>query len=180
MLRRGLLSYLGCGYTSTFLTGWLCVPRYFLCTCLPGRRVITNCFMKFWSNPKWYWVRWVLLLPLAFIAYTLVGLLFNVMFSMSMWFIGGSDDSPYIYVGKCISSVVACYNFIIWGALCAPSYRKYTALVLMILMVLFTGMVCFALAQQKQWGDFTISIVGVIGLVGGYVKTEEELQEATS
>lgn len=134
--------------------------------------------MNFWSNPKWYWLRWVLVLPVALLANILTGLFFNLLVSLSNWYIGGSESSPHIYIGKCVAGAIGGYWCISYGTLTAPTHRKQTALILMVIFILITGMAILSQIQQKNWGDLFITIISIGGIVSGYLTVEKEDSKA--
>lgn len=126
--------------------------------------------MTFWDNRKWYWVRWILVLPSSIFMVFLVSFLFLYM---------PYSDSKMFDVGDKIgwSSFIFTINgywFIVSGSKVAPVHKKKTALILIGLFYFLIGIILLVKIQLRNWDSLIIAAISIIGVIIGYMGIEDK------
>lgn len=120
------------------------------------------------------WVRWVGVLPVALISLILSEFLFRLMYWVSSRFSGDWTGWMQDYIAPVISSGVGGYFYIIVGTTIAPYYKKYTGLILMLLLTAFTGILIFASAFAGKYLNMIQFISVLVGMIIAYIEIDEK------
>lgn len=116
-------------------------------------------------------LRWLAVLPCAAIGTTVVYLIVNY----SQLFYADENSKYAIYVIPVTASLASGIAIIYSGVWSAPSYKKQTALILLVLSCLLMGYGIVRTLSESRYLDFTRDIACVVGLVIGYLIPKEEL-----
>lgn len=131
--------------------------------------------MTFWSNPKWYWVRWILVLPTSIFGVLLASFLaFLIPYFIQEQISLLGDDWSNSLMWKSLVVMADGYWFIALGSKVAPAHKKRTALVLIVLFYLLIGILLFTQIQLRNWGNLIITVISIIGVFTGYMGIEEK------
>lgn len=122
------------------------------------------------------WLRWIAVLPSAILGYLLVYGLLKLVVLLSLWLNVNSKNAPFLweYTLPAIASGFGSYFFIYFGAWVAPSFKKTTSLILLIIMSLAMGISVLALIKEFNIALLLEIIGNLIGIVVGYKKNENE------
>lgn len=132
--------------------------------------------MKFWFNPSYYWLRWILVLPFAVLALVLGEALINLFNYINVWFFGWKDNSPYVLVANVIAAGCGGFYFIGAGSMAAPMHKRTTGLILLVLLVAAFGFVVFISIQSKNWKALILAVASIIGAIAAYKNVENEFE----
>jgi hypothetical protein len=122
--------------------------------------------MKFMENPKWYWLRWIGILPLACLAYILGYLLLILMNWLSIKFYSDSNgDGGWIslYVWPVTAIGAASYYFVFLGTHIAPNNKKTVALILLIILCMVSGAAVMGIFITRNWSIVFAAIAQIVG-----------------
>lgn len=109
-------------------------------------------------------LRWIGVLPSALVASILA---YVLIYYCQHWYFG--DDSLYgEYVVPCQASLGSGVAFTVYGTKMAPSYKKETAITIIVLILLLMGAGMFLAILQHKWFSLVKDIVCVIGVIIGY------------
>ena len=118
------------------------------------------------NSTKYYWLRWIGVLPASIIAYLIAYNLLNLLALFNKYFYGMSNDGWYaLYIVPVIASGMAGYAFIFFGAFMAPYYKKYVGITLLILLALLTGgAILIEIGHPRIMGviELTTSMIGAL------------------
>lgn len=130
--------------------------------------------MTFWDNPKWYWVRWTLVLPTSIFMVFLVTFVFlYIPYSAPSQIMEDGDNigwSSFIFI--CNG-----YWFIVSGTNVAPIHKKKTALTLIFSFYFLIGIILLTKIQLRNWDSLIIAAASFIGLYTGYYKVKSECRK---
>jgi hypothetical protein len=109
-------------------------------------------FSKFLENPRYNWVRWILLLPLSIvIAYLSYKIIFSCLNGIVEAIIGeGSfyetpEHIPFmIKVNACISTLISALAYIIFVNIFTPNNKRVVSLIFLILFIMFNTLLLVA------------------------------------
>ena len=116
-------------------------------------------------------LRWLAVLPCAAIGTTIVYLIVNY----SQLFYADENSKYAIYVIPVTASLASGVALIYSGAWSAPSHKKQTALILLVLSCLIMGYGIVRTLSESRYLDFAKDIASVVGVVIGYLVPKEEL-----
>ncbi len=116
-------------------------------------------------------LRWLAVLPCAAIGTTVIYLIV----SYSQLFYADENSKYAIYVIPVTASLASGVAVIYSGVWSAPTYKKQTALILLVLSCLLMGYGIFRALSESKYLDFTKDIASVVGVVIGYLVPKEEL-----
>lgn len=125
-------------------------------------------------NPKYNWLRWIAVLPAAILSYLIAYNLLRLLNLFNNLFDGRSNEGWYsLYIIPVIAAGAAGYCFVAWGSFVAPSHRKHTGIILLILIALLTGgALLVEISKTRAMG--IIELVGsIVGAVIAYFSIEE-------
>jgi hypothetical protein len=122
--------------------------------------------MSFIVNPKWNWLRWVLIVPVALISWLLVEILVNFFSLLNAWFIGASPDSPYLIVAKILAAAFGGFYFVFGGSMTAPNKNRLVAILLFIILLLIGVTLIIINLINKSYEPAVLGLSYVIG--GGF------------
>jgi hypothetical protein len=115
-------------------------------------------------NPKYNWLRWIAVLPAAFLASVISYLL---VYYVQRFF--SDANSGYVtYWVPCESAAFSGGAMVYYGAWVAPTYKKTTALILLILSSVVMGAGIFITVVQKEYLMMAKDICSLIGSGIGY------------
>lgn len=132
--------------------------------------------MKFMENPKWYWLRWIGILPVACIVYVAGYMLLMLLNWLTVKFYVDSDgDGGWmnLYVWPIFATGAAGFYFVTVGATLAPNNKKTVALILMILMCIISGAAFLGVLITKSYFGILEGIAQIVGSVIAYKSIEE-------
>ena len=130
------------------------------------------------TNPKFYWLRWIAVLPAAVVAYFVVYYLFWFFAYVASFF---SDQTWWDWIFKTtLGTGVGGAAFVFIGAAVAPLHQKYVAFALMIIVILICGFTTFALifAPNTHWESWLQVIAQLVGAIIAYfqiIQAESEI-----
>ncbi len=127
------------------------------------------------NNPKFNWLRWIAVLPLAIVCYFVGYALTNIVGHISAYFGGDSDDYYWVthITLPMIASGMSGYCFIKAGTFMAPYYKKVTGIILLICFSPLLFLSIFLLSRQFKWQSLLEFIGTTIGLIIAYREIEE-------
>jgi hypothetical protein len=115
-------------------------------------------------------LRWIAVLPAAIIASCIAYLFVNY---SQLFFV--DEASKYaIYVVPVSSSFASGIALIHGGAWVAPSFKKQTALVLLIICCLVMVVGIYTTLRESRYLDFAKDIASIIGAFFGFTTSKEE------
>lgn len=131
------------------------------------------------DNQKYYWLRWIILLPACASIYIVALEGLTIIFT----YMRGIDMEPGEYslfnlMAPGLAAIIAAFGCIKTGALLAPIYKKQTALILLILISIITGIGIVVLLMKGM--DFKLLLIIIGQTVGGfatYTQIERETKE---
>lgn len=127
------------------------------------------------NNTKYYWLRWIGVLPASIIAYLIAYNVLRLLSILSSLFEGRSQDGWYnLYIVPVVASAVAGYVFVSWGVFMAPIHKKHTGIGLLILMTLLIGGAIFIELTQTRVRGIVELIASLVGTIVGYFSIEED------
>ncbi len=128
------------------------------------------------NNPKYYWLRWIGVLPSAVIGYLLIYFLLKLIMVISLWLNIDRGDAPYLmeYILPGIAAGYGSFCFVTFGAYLAPTNKRTTALVLLIIMSCFVGMSVFIMIHNFHWQLLVETLGNAIGCFIAYKMQEDE------
>jgi hypothetical protein len=94
-----------------------------------------------------------------------------VMYYSQHWYFG-SDSLYGEYFIPCQAAFISGIAFTYYGVKVAPSQKKGTAFVLMVVMLLLTGAGLLITIVRKDWLDLIKDILAAIGACMGYGSSE--------
>lgn len=115
-------------------------------------------------NPKLNWLRWIAVLPAALLA-SVIAYLF--VFYTQRFFMDANSGYA-IYVLPCESAAFSGGALVYYGAWVAPTYKKTTALVLLILSAVIMGAGIFMTIIQREYLMMAKDISCLLGAIIGY------------
>lgn len=119
-------------------------------------------------------IRWIGVLPCAIIACALAYLLANICQSFY-----ADEKSKYaIYVIPVASSLVSGLAFLYSGVITAPAYRKYVALILMVLLCVSSVIGGVLNVVDGEYFKLFKAIAALVGVVLAYFMFQDEEQSA--
>lgn len=126
------------------------------------------------KNPKLNWLRWILVLPTALLASYIPTLfigLINGFYEPAQWFIDYIEGIP--------STFISLIFYVMTGTYLAPQFKINTALILMILFMLFAGISIFLALGNKEYPKILFTIIAILGCINGYkiaVNSEKQVK----
>lgn len=121
------------------------------------------------ENPKLNWLRWILTIPFALIGFGIVLLLQgleNWFYEPANWFI--------LYIQSPIFSIASAFIFVLVGTEMAPSHKKNTSLILLLVSIAIFGYLIFYAIQNQHYTALIYIVPGIIGSFIGYKLAESE------
>ena len=118
-----------------------------------------------------YILRWVAVLPCAAIGTSIVYLIVNY----SQLFYADENSKYAIYVIPVTASVASGVAVIYSGVWVAPSYKKQSTLILLVITCLLMGYGIFVTLNESRNLDFARNIATVVGAIIGFLIPKEEL-----
>lgn len=117
-----------------------------------------------------YWLKWFAVLPTSIIAYLLGNLLSIGVF----WVANELDALTWVseHFSKEIAAGIASYFFMSAGIVIAPSHKKITALVLLIVFVLLSGFTMFPNIYNKQYENIVTGIIEIVVAICVFLATK--------
>lgn len=115
------------------------------------------------------WIRWIFMFPASVVAYQLVFLVAQILHK-------SGDDSKFnidITIPM-IAGLSAGYAFIWVGAQIAPSYKKNTAFLLLVIILIFGSIDLYFSFKRKDTFKMFELITVYVGSILGYKHTENE------
>lgn len=128
------------------------------------------------ADSKWNWVKWILVLPVSFIAYFVSYTLVNLLNSFYLWMFDWNTQEGFVpqYVAPIMSSLIGGFACIYYGVKIAPGYKKRVAVILMAVWVLFAGATFMLFLGGREYFTALSIIATVIGLVAAPIIMEED------
>lgn len=130
-------------------------------------------FTTFFENPKNYWIRWVLLIPVSIITYILISPLMKIILEFPLSFIPFGEFYRR-YVVAFIAGFSAGNAFIGIVALMAPKGKKLTAFIFVVLSVFSIGAVMFTGYTNSQYHPLTENVAVIIGTLASYLNLDKD------
>lgn len=116
---------------------------------------------------KWFWLRWIGVLPVAVVCYLLIIGLLNIQASFS-W-LGGKN---ILFSG--IASGLAAFFFVFLGAYVAPTHHKKVALILLVTIGCFICVSIYQLLENSFTWELCIEIIGqIIGAISAFFEVRK-------
>ena len=119
-----------------------------------------NWLMK---NPKLNWLRWILVIPFALLAYGITLLIQGIenwFYEPPLWFIN--------YLQSPFFSFLSTLFFILVGTEMAPNYNRTTGLILLLISIMIYGVLIFLSLMAHLYLSFIYIIPGILGLFISY------------
>lgn len=128
------------------------------------------------ADAKWDWLKWILVLPVSFIAYFVAYTLVNLLGLFYLWMADSNPHEGFVpqYISPIISSLIAGFACIYFGVKIAPANKKAVALILMAVWVLLAGAALMLFLGGREYFTVVSIIATVIGLVGAVIIMEED------
>lgn len=125
--------------------------------------------MTLFDNPKNYWLRWLGLLPIAFLTAFLINLVYSLMMALS--FHGTVFEKLLSYV---IPYVGSAFGFVFSGSIVAPHHKRKSAFALLVIFLLLTcGVFIFNLSNDDL-SQIAPNISMVVGSALAYSTVRKE------
>jgi len=125
------------------------------------------------NNSKLDWLKWVGVIPAAFGAYAL-----SLLVVALMNWLNHTDDkfSLMFWIQKIvpiIANAVGGYYYIVAGTTVAPSYKKITGLILLIILVLISGVLIYLLLIGKEYFKAIMSVAMIVSATFAYIEVDD-------
>lgn len=134
--------------------------------------------MNFWSNPKWYWVRWILFLPLSLGSYFLVFGVANIFFTYTRSYGDEPGTGSLVnLIAPGLAGLFGSFACIKIGGTIAPKAKTAIAFVLMMVMCGFIGISIYLMVKNGAKFNMVLEVLGmVVGSFWGLfnVKNKED------
>ncbi|MEE1944250.1 hypothetical protein VRU48_03965 [Pedobacter sp. KR3-3] len=130
-------------------------------------------FVKFFQQPRNYWLRWVLLLPIVVVTYVLISPLVKIIFELPMFLI---EFGPWYkrFVVAAVAGFATGNGSIGIVPLIAPKAKKASALVFLIILCISIGAVMFTGYTNSEYSPITENIACLFGALACYSNIDKD------
>lgn len=126
--------------------------------------------MKFMENPKWYWLRWIGIIPSAIVMSCIVYLIILYINR----FYSDPESWNMLYVAPLIASFGSGVGFIGAAKYIAPSYKDRVSIMLLMLILVCTGFELFLVIENQDYFHFSKYVLSALGAILGHFIYKEE------